>query len=450
MKLTGTQIAQATGGTLVRDAGAGEVLTDTRALTPGTWFLALVGERFDGHAFLDQAKAAGAHGVVVDRPVPDWAGGVVRVTDTMAAMADLGRWARAQVSVPVVGITGSSGKTTTRALVALALSPLGAIHQTVGNLNNHLGVPMTLLATPHGSDALVVEMGTSSPGEIEHLARVATPTHRLIVNVGPAHLEELGGLDGVRREKGALFDTAGPDDVLLVNVDDARLCSYQAALGQRIVRWGRGSDADIQLLDVHLDAGRLTTHLRVRGPDGEVAATLPAFGVHFALNATAALALAYAVGIDLGEAAAKLAEYEPVGMRQRMVTLPTGALVLNDAYNANPASVKAALDTLAGLGGRGIAALGDMLELGAHEQRLHAEVVGYAESLGLERLLLVGPRMALAASHAPSAHVFDHPDAAAATLVGTLGPQHRLLVKGSRGMAMERILQPLTTTPEVG
>lgn len=457
MKLDAAQIAQATGGALVRPAPPGPVLTDTRTLVPGAWFLALVGERFDGHRFLDQAAAAGAAGVVVDRPVPGWSGGLVQVADTTAAMADLGRWARQQVAGPVVGITGSSGKTTTRALVALALSPLGAIHQTVGNLNNHLGVPMTLLATPSGSSApaaMVVEMGTSGPGEIALLADIAAPTHRIVINVGPAHLEELGGLGGVAVEKGAIYDSAGPDDVLIVNADQPYYAHLVPTERQRLIRFGRSGAAQFRLVDVVLDPAMLSTTARISTPDGDVSCAIPAFGTHFAANACAALAVAWGCGVPVDQAAAAMSAYEPVGMRQRVGALPSGGLVLNDAYNANPDSVRAALDTLAALGGNGVAALGDMLELGAHEAELHQQVIAYAVSLGLQRVLLVGPRMARAAAvlgdAAGSARTYDTPDLAAKDLIGTIDSSTRLLVKGSRGMAMERILQPLLTTPEVG
>ena len=448
MRFDGDTIAAATGGQLLQPGEAGPILTDTRKDLHGAWFLALVGARFDGHAYLEQAVQAGAVGVVVSE-VPPGAldAGVVLVDDTTAAMAAIGSAARdrlADLDVPVVGITGSSGKTTTRALTACALGSLGRVHQTVGNLNNHLGVPMTLLATPADVDVLVVEMGTSAPGEIRHLAETARPTCRIIVNVGPAHLLELGGLDGVGVEKGALFDTATPGDVLVVNLDDPRLAPWvgRAPQGVRVVTFGRADGADVRLVDAELDAAALTTRVVVRDRVRQVEATLPAFGMHFALNATGALAVAHALGVSLDEAAAGLARYEPVGMRQRIERLPDGALVLNDAYNANPASMRAALDTLAALGGRGIAALGDMLELGVHEASLHREIAEHAVSLGLSRVLLVGPRFAAAAGGLP-VETFDDPHAAGHALLGTLGPDHRLLVKGSRGLAMERILHTL-------
>ncbi len=457
-------IAAATGGRLVRagprDAGevprCGPVLTDTRLDLGGAWFLALVGARFDGHDYLRAAREGGAVGVIVSR-IPDdldlgtWDRGLIHVADTTVALQDLARSVVDNLAgrLPIVGVAGSSGKTTTRALIACALAPLGRVHQTSGNLNNHLGVPMTLLAAPADAAALVVELGTDSPGEVAFLSGIARPSIRLVVNVAHEHLDGLGGIEGVAAEEGALFDTAGPGDVLVVNADDPWLRDRRPGAGQRALRFGRAEDADVRLIHVDLDPDALTTTARVATPEGEVTVELPAFGTHFAVNATAALACALAAGVPAGEAAAAMAAYEPVGLRQRIERLGGGTLVLNDAYNANPLSMQAALDTLGALGGRGVAALGDMLELGAEEEALHRQVLSHAAGLGLDRIVLVGPRMAAAAGAAPGARVFDTPEAAGAALRGTLGPDHRLLVKGSRSIAMERVLHALQDeTPE--
>jgi UDP-N-acetylmuramoyl-tripeptide--D-alanyl-D-alanine ligase len=351
--------------------------------------------------------------------------------------------ARARLHVPVIGVTGSAGKTTTRSLVALALSPLGPVHQTVANLNNHLGVPMTLLATPETAKAVVVEMGTSGPGEIGHLADIARPSHRLIVNVGPAHLQELGSLAGVAHEKGALFRSATPGDVVLVNEDDPFVQNLPIPSGVRRVGYGESRGAEVRLERVELDpihmhtsfSVAVTGHPALRG-------VVPALGRQFAHNATAALAVAWAVGVDLRAAAERFAGYEPVGMRQRTVRFLNGALVINDAYNANPTSTRASLDALAALDGRKVAALGDMLELGPDEVAFHREVLEYALSLGLARILAVGPRFRAAAQGLSDVETFETPEAAAVSL-GALRSDDRLLVKGSRGMAMEQLLHAL-------
>ncbi len=451
MKLDGATIARATGGTLHRDAPAGDVITDTRTLRPGNWFLAITGARFDGHEFLEQAQAQDAVGCVVSRPVPEWwTGGAVVVPDTTRALQALGRYVRSQVEVPVIGLTGSSGKTTTRALVACALAPLGEIHQTQGNLNNHWGVPMTLLATPDTARALVVEMGTSGPGEIELLARISSPDVRLIVNVGPAHLEELGGLDGVQVEKGSMFRTARPGDVCCVNVDDERVAAIPIPSGVRRLEFG-GPQADtIALLEAELVPDQLATRARYRTPEGEIEVVLPAPGRHVALNAAGALCVATALGVDPRAAAAGLANYEPVGMRMRPERLPSGALALNDAYNANPDSMKASLSVLAAMPGTRWAVLGDMFELGANEAQWHRAVAGQAGALGLDHVVFVGPLMAAAAAacKGPAVQAFTDPHDAATWLTGRLGPDDVVLFKGSRGARLEDVLRALK--PEEG
>jgi UDP-N-acetylmuramoyl-tripeptide--D-alanyl-D-alanine ligase len=442
MNVDAAFIAAATGGRALRDAGAGPVSTDTRAIVPGSWFLAIVGDRFDGHDFLAAAAEAGAAGCVVQRdPGPSWSGGVVLVDDTTPALQDLGRAARATLRGPVVGLSGSSGKTTTRTFIALALAPLGVVHQTVGNLNNHLGVPMTLLAAPPDAAACVVEMGTSSPGEIAFLADLATPDVRLLVNVGPAHLEELGGLEGVAREKGSLFDASRPGDIVVVNLDDPFLRAHPVPAGVRRVTWGEGGD--VELLSADLDPDTLHTLAVFRTPDGEVSVQLPTPGRHIAHNAAGALAVAFALGVPCAEAAANLARYEPVGMRLRAEALPGGVLALNDAYNANPASMEASLRLLAGLPGRRVAVLGDMLELGPDEASWHQQVVGLARELALDLVVLVGPRMAAASAACPGSLAFEVAESAVAALRERLVSGDRVLFKGSRGARVERVIAGL-------
>jgi UDP-N-acetylmuramoyl-tripeptide--D-alanyl-D-alanine ligase len=439
------QIAAATSGQLVAEGPAGPVLTDSRAFAAGGWFLALKGDRFDAHDFLGQIAGQSPAGCVVTRLPEGWPSGIVQVADTTKALQDLGRAARERLSGPVVGLTGSAGKTTTRALTALAVSGLGPVHQTVGNLNNQLGVPMTLLATPDDAAVSVIEMGTSSPGEIGFLAEIARPHVRLVVNVGPAHLEELGGIPGVAREKGALFATARPGDVLCVNLDDPNVAAMPRPAGTRAVTWGAASGADIRLLSAELDPARLGTDAVFATPEGEIRVRLPAPGRHIAGNAAGALAVAHALGLDLRGAAAAMERYEPVGMRMRREDLPGGVLALNDAYNANPTSMEASLAVLAELGGRRAAVLGDMLELGSTEAEWHASVAKKAGELGLDLVVLVGPRMSAAAPACAAREVWAEPDPMAVVerLRAWLHPGDRVLFKGSRGARVERVLQAL-------
>lgn len=441
MNFDTAQIVAATGGVAIGGGGAGPVLTDTRALVPGCWFLALVGERFDGHAFAAAAAAAGARGGVFARdPGPGWTLPWVRVSDTTSALQRLGTAARWRVNGPVVGLTGSSGKTTTRGLIAAALHQLGQVHQTSGNLNNHLGVPMTLLATPPQAAAVVVEMGTSAPGEIATLAEIAQPDARLVVNVGPAHLQELGGLAGVAVEKGALLRSAREQDVVAINLDDPYIAAMTVP-GRR-VSWGRAEAADVRMVEARVDPAQWCTWASYRTPVGALSVRLPAPGEHIAHNAAGALAVAHGLGLDLERAAQDLDRYEPVGMRQRFEPLPGGAIAINDAYNANPASMRAAIELLVTVQARRVAVLGDMLELGSEEARWHDEVVRYAASRGIDQLVLVGPRMAAAAHDVTALRTTD-PEEAARWLAGSLAAGDHLLFKGSRGARVERVLQAL-------
>jgi len=443
MKLTGVDIATATGGVLSGEGGFGQVLTDTRGIVPGAWFLAIRGASFDGHDFVEAAAAAGAGGVVVSREVPFWTGAQVRVPDTTLALQDLGRFARAAYHGPVVGLTGSAGKTTTRALIALALEPLGPVHQTVGNLNNHWGVPMTLLAAPDDAAALVVEMGTSGPGEIAVLADIARPTVRLVLNIGPSHLLELGGPAGVAREKGVLFASASAGDTLVVNLDDAAVAAMPRPEGVRVLTFGARPEADVRIEGAVLDG--LVTVVTLQTPDGPCTVRLGSPGLHLASNVAAALACAYALGVNTVAAAQNLARYQPVGMRMRVEDLG-GVTVLNDAYNANPTSMSASLRALASLPGRRVAIIGSMLELGDEEDRLHADIARLAGELGLDRVVLVGEQMCMAAPCCVGARALDtfpDPEDVAPELARWLRPGDHVLLKGSRGVRMERILAGL-------
>ncbi len=452
MNLDGALIARYAGGQLLVEGPAGPLVTDTRQLRPGAWFLALVGERFDGHDFLQQARQAGCAGAVMSRPPPaDWDRGLVRVGDSLDALQRCAQGTRQAFDGPVVGITGSVGKTTTRALAALALSHGERVHCTEGNLNNHIGVPLTLLARPPEATLMVVEMGMNAPGEIHLLQRIAAPDVRLITNVAAAHLEGLGDLAGVARAKGELFDGARPGDTLCVNTDDPRVASLPRPAGTTVLRYGRSPDCDVQLLeaalhcadparpqDVELGYALRCGSLQLRG-------WLPAPGLYMARNVCAAFALALALGKPLDPVVEALADYRAVGQRMRVERSPGGILVLNDAYNANPASMKAALETLCAMPAqRRIALLGDMLELGASEAELHRSLIEDALAMDLSLLGVCGPRMASAAAElGPQARLLVASDASALAqrLSAALRAGDLLLLKGSRGMAMERILQ---------
>jgi UDP-N-acetylmuramoyl-tripeptide--D-alanyl-D-alanine ligase len=451
MIFTAEQLAKGTGGELMAPGPIGRVVTDSRKVGEGDWFLALKGDRFDGHEFLSLAAQSGCAGVIAARVPEGWAQGWVRVDDGLQALTELARFVRAQFTGPVVGITGSAGKTTTRALAGLVAAGLGRVHQTEGNLNNHVGVPLTILAAPVDAAVWVIEMGMNHLGEIKALQAIARPTIRLITNVGAAHLEGVGDLAGVARAKGELFDGAMPGDVCLVNQDDERVRGLPIPPGVRVLCYGSqiGSDSrsstplDVILTDAHVDPQKLVTRFRIEVGDQVIRGTLPSPGLHLAHDACAAVAVGVALRVPLDGIGRALGQYQPVGMRLRIEPGPRGSQVINDAYNANPMSMEASLDMLAGLAGvRRIAVLGDMLELGGEEATAHASVLRKAHGLGLDGLFVAGPRFR------PTADALGIPWAPdAASLAPLVDPVLQegdvLLLKGSRGMSMERVLQTL-------
>lgn len=454
MRYDGASIARLCGGRLVTHGASGSIATDTRALEPGAWFLALVGDRFDGHRFLLQARAAGCAGAVISGEPPDgWDRGLVRVKDTLVALQDLAAASRTSFQGPVVAITGSVGKTTTRALTALALGPGERVHATAGNLNNHIGLPLTLLARPEDCTLLVLELGMSAAGEIARLQEIARPDVRLITNVAPAHLEGLGSLEGVALAKGELFDGARPGDWLCVNVDDPRVAGLPHPSGVQVLRYGRSHDCDLRLLEAGFAQGLVVgeapwVRYSVAVGGQRLAGRVPGPGLHMADNACAALATALALGCPLEPAIQAMEAYAPVGSRMRIEPLPGGIVALNDAYNANPASMDAALATLRSLPAtRHVALLGDMLELGPTEIELHRALLEGAMASSLGLLGVCGPRMTAAAAGLEGGRAFvvaPDAEALAVAVAPHLQPGDVLLVKGSRGMAMERILRKLS------
>ncbi|MSQ01866.1 MAG: UDP-N-acetylmuramoyl-tripeptide--D-alanyl-D-alanine ligase [Myxococcales bacterium] len=435
-------IARATGGTRIQDGPAGSVGTDSRRVVRGSWFVALTGDKFDGHAFLPVAAASGVAGAVVSTVPGVWNAGLVLVPDTLRALQDLGRSVRANFHGPVVGISGSAGKTSTRVMVVDVLAALGAVHHTQGNLNNHIGLPLTLCALAPDADAMVLELGMNHRGEIALLADISQPTVRLLTNVGAAHVEGCGSIEGVASAKQELFDGARPGDVICVNVDDFRIAAMPLPDGVRVVTYGVSERATIRLTDVAVDGERLQTRLRIETPDGTVRATLGVPGAHLAHNAAAAVAVGWALRVPVASMGPALSRFAPEGMRNRLEDVG-GIAVLDDAYNANPISMTAALRTLASLRGRRIAALGDMLELGDEEQAAHASVLAEALALGVERVCVTGARMARAAAAHPDVRVFPDADTLAEALATELAAGDVLLVKGSRGARMERVVERL-------
>jgi len=415
------------------------VSTDSRTVEPGDLYVALAGARFDGHDFLADALARGARGAVVSRPAAV-AGAAPQyiVADTLVALGTLAAWRRTELRVPVVAITGSAGKTTTKDLTRGALSGTLRVHATKGNLNNRIGMPLTLLATPEDAQAVVLELGTNEPGEIAVLARIARADVGVVITVGEAHLEKLGSLDGVLSEKMDLLRNlaAGGQAVVGDEPDFLPAAARAAWRRVRVAGWSGRADADLRPESVEADE-RGAYRFRWRGQD--VTLSLP--GRHAVLDALLALTVAEHLGVPARAAAEGVSAVGAGSLRGEVRRLG-GLTVLVDCYNANPPSVRAALDLLASRsGGRKVAVLGSMLELGEASAALHAAVLRHALSLRLGLVVATGA-FADAAAGIRDDRLVTATDwkSVYPALRERLAGDEVVLLKASRGVALEGIL----------
>jgi UDP-N-acetylmuramoyl-tripeptide--D-alanyl-D-alanine ligase len=443
--------AEIVGGALPMSVAA--VGIDSRSLPAAALFVALRGERFDGHDFVAAAVQAGARAVLVDReghaglgslPVPR-----LVVKDTLRALGEIARLNRWRRPRPIVAVTGSNGKTTTKELLHAALSAHGPVHKTTGNLNNLVGLPLTLLAWPDDAWAAVLEMGMNAPGEIARLAEIAQPNVGVITNVGPAHLLGLGTVDDVGRAKGELYSGLGPTGTAIVNLDDSVVMriAFPRLGSRRRLTFGTVVGADVRVVEQVLTAVGSRVTFEVLGR--KLHADLPLVGPHNAMNAAAAVAGAAAMGVDPEVAVAALTSVSVPGGRLRAVEVATtGIHLIDDTYNANPASMRAAFTAVAQLAkGRYVAVLGDMLELGPTSPALHHEVGRAAAAAGISWILALGEHAAQIAAGAresgANATHFESLDGLIRALDLGLERGDWVLVKGSRGMRMERVVAHL-------
>jgi UDP-N-acetylmuramoyl-tripeptide--D-alanyl-D-alanine ligase len=460
---TAAELQAATGGRWL-DAPPSTVAgvsTDTRTLGAGALFVALRGERHDAAGFLPAAAAAGAAAAVVGAEVPAPAGlARLLVADTLAALGALAGHHRRRFTLPVVGVTGSNGKTTTREMIAAILAERGPVLKTEGNLNNEIGVPLTLFGLDHHHQAAVIEMGMNHPGEIARLAAMAAPQVGVVTNAAAAHLEGLGTIEGVADAKAELYAGLPQGGIAVVNADDARMLARARASGRRLLTFaaGRQRRGDVAVLEVLRQEASGTRFVLGVG-NRELTVSLSLVGAHNALNAAAAACAAIALGCSDQEIVRGLATVRPVGRRLRLERLLGGPLLVDDCYNANPLSMGAALRTLAELaraeGGRPLAVLGDMLELGPGEAELHRGVGAEAARVPVARLFGFGPRSretlaGAVAAGLPPERTFqtEDPAALAEAVRGAAAPGDVLLVKGSRGMRLERLVVALGGTAE--
>ncbi len=451
------ELAAAVRGRIVAgrpEARIDAISTDTRRLPRGAMYWALKGERFDGSAFVSEALSAGACGAVVaDTSLPDPAvwrdrdAAILAVADPLRALQDAAAAYRARFQIPVVGVTGSNGKTTTKDMVAAIVTRRGPVLKTQGNLNNHIGVPLTLFGLSSAHHVAVVELGINHHGEMTRLCEIARPTVGVITNVGHAHLEGFGGIDGVAQAKGELFAALPPDGTAALNADDARVLALRKGLRCDSLTFGFG-DADVRGRVVD-ESTRTGTRVEIRYAGATVTCFLPVIGRHNALNAVAAAGVAVALHVDLEAIQRGLEAFRPAAMRSELVSTPAGIDVFNDAYNANPSSMQRALETVARLRGAGCvwAVLGEMRELGEASETLHREVGRAAARAALDGLVAVGPAARWLADEARKAgmpaRTIEWVETAAEAMpviAAWSRPGDLVLVKGSRRVGLERVV----------
>ena len=444
MTRTLAAVARETQGRLIgEDGGFGAVTTDSRALTEGSLFVAIAGDKYDGNDFVRDAHAKGAAGALVSRtanlPLAQ-----VEVRDTRRAFGVLARAWRANFAVPVVAVTGSSGKTTVKELVASILSVSRSVCVTQGNLNNDIGVPLTLMRLGLEHDALVVELGANHAGEIDYLASLVQPTVGIITNAGAAHLEGFGSLAGVAAAKGELLDHLPKAGTAVLNADDAFRADWVARSPcEFTVTFGFAKHADCTVVGEPVyDAAGVDFTMRL--PDGErIDVRLPLLGRQNVANALASAAAAQAVGTSVEDIVTGLGRAAAVRGRLKSLAGRGGATLVDDSYNANPGSVRAALDYLAVLGGKKLLVLGDMAELGPEARALHREIGEYARGR-CDALYAIGALAREAAdAYGEGARAFGDHEAARAALEPLLRPGTTVLVKASRVMGLDRLVKAL-------
>lgn len=445
--------------------GAG-VCIDSRTVEPGCTFFALPGESSDGHEFLRDALDAGARVLVVTREREELAPvfkaaaprsvAIIRVNDTVEAVQELARWHRDRLHATVIGITGSTGKTTTKDFLTAVLGTSMKVVATEGNRNNELGMPLTVLAAGTDSKALVVEMGMRGLGQIAHLAEIARPDVGLVTNVGASHIELLGTQEAVAAAKGELVKAIPPQGAVFLNGDDAYSESLALESAAPVITYGLGPSCAVRAEAIELDEMSRASFTLV-SQHGGCRVSLGVPGKHNVYNALAALAVGLHLGVDAETACAALAETKVSGMRMETVSTASGVTVVNDAYNANPSSMRAAVEALATMAGqRRVAVLGDMAELGSLSELAHFRIGETVASLRLDALVTVGER---ARRIADGARASGMPDAdvrpcsnvqeAIEVLDDLLSAGDVVLVKASRVMGLEAIVEGIVT-PRAG
>ena len=453
--LTLGQLLEAVDGTLLGDfdnldAQVADVSTDSRSITPGCLFIPLEGERFDGHSFINAALEAGAAGCLTAREREGYLPGkfYIKVRSTQRALWELARYYKKRFPIPFVAITGSVGKTTTKDMAAAVLGAKFRVHKTEGNFNNDIGVPLTLLKLEKGHEVCVVEMGMDYAGEIDYLGRLVEPDIALITNIGDAHIENLGSRENIFKAKCEIFPHLKKGGLAVLNGDDPMLASLRGTLPQRTLLVGSGEGLDYTACDLR---GGGMGHLEclVKTPGGQFEADIPALGSHMIYPTLMAAAVGEALGMAHDEIIQGIGAFLPTKMRMNIVRCAGDIVILNDAYNANPQSMRAAAAVLGDAHDRRrVAVVGDMKELGAGSEQFHRVVGEYFAQAGADRLIAIGDLARFIAEGARDAGMaqadyFQSIDAAKNALLRELRAGVTILVKASRSMAFERVVEYL-------
>ncbi len=457
--MTLSEAARALNATLLgNDITFQAVSTDTRTLQPGDLYVALIGDNFDGHAFVADAIAKGASAILISAALEAAAVPALRVVDTRLALGQLSAAWRARFSIPVIAVTGSNGKTTTKEMLAAIFGQRGSVLATQGNLNNEIGVPLTLLRLRKGHRYAVIEMGASHPGEIAYLSGLARPTVALITNAAVAHLGGFGSLDEVARTKGGIYEGLADTGVGVVNADDAYASLWRGIVSERrCVTFGMRTATDVHTdrdeIKCQMDSQAVTTVFELHTPVGDVTIALPLLGTHNVMNALAASAAALAAGATLDDIRNGLQGMHAVKGRLTVKQGVHGVRVIDDTYNANPPSVRAAIDVLAVATGQKILVLGDMGELGDDAPAFHAQVGVQAQAAGINQLYAIGDLSLLGVqSFGNGGHHYASHEALIAALTAALpglGSSTTVLVKGSRFMRMERVVEAIVISSAI-
>jgi UDP-N-acetylmuramoyl-tripeptide--D-alanyl-D-alanine ligase len=456
--LSAADVAAAAGGRVVQGApgtALERIVIDSRTLAAGDFFVAIKGERFDGHTFVREALGRGAIGVLVEHQIdlPERPGAVVvQVRDTTQALQDLARDVRRRSGSRVVAITGSAGKTTTKEVAAELLAARYRVFRNKGNLNNHIGLPLSLLELRSRPDVAVVELGMNHPGEIRTLVGIAEPDVRVWTNVGDAHLGFFASGDAIADAKGEILEQAGPANILVANANDERVMSRARQFPGRVMTFGINTEADVSATHVE-HHGLSGMSAQVTSPDGVVRLNTPLLGLGNLANVLAAATVAIAFDVPVSEIVERAARLRAATHRGELLRLPGGITIIDDSYNSSPSALRQALDTVAAASGcaRRTAVLGEMLELGEHAERLHADTGRHAAAAHLDLLIAVGGSSARTLADAaiaggmPTQRVAYVPtrEAAADLAVQWFRPGDLVLVKGSRGIGTDLVVERL-------